>query len=234
MEERKLIYIVEDEEEIVDFVTEYLKEEDYEVEAFFRGDTALDAIKKNPPDLVVLDIMLPGINGLKLLKKLREDSYIPVILLTSRLEEVDKILGIEMGADDYITKPFSPRELVARIGSIFRRIGAVRSGLARKDILRFSNLSLDLAKREIMFQNKNIDLTSTEFDILKLMMKAPGKVFSREELLDHIWGNDFAGETRAIDVHIKNLRKKIGEVGGSPDIIRSIRSVGYKLENQIL
>ena len=226
----KRIYIIEDEEEIVDFVTEYLRAENYEVEAFYRGDTGLTAVMESPPDLLILDIMLPGINGLEILKTLRNKLYIPVILLTSRIDEVDRILGIEIGADDYITKPFSPRELVVRVKSIFRRIKAVKQEMTQSKRIAMGNLSLDLEHRKIISRNKEIDLTSTEFIVLKIMVKSPGRVYSREELLFIIWGDDFSGETRTIDVHIKNLRKKLAEAGGSANFIQSVRGVGYKYE----
>ena len=231
MDEKKRICIIEDEEEIVDFVSEYLKAEGYEVAAYNRGDTGLKAVIDSPPDLLILDIMLPGLNGMNILKKMRETLYLPVILLTSRVDEVDRVLGIEMGADDYITKPFSPRELVVRVKSIFRRIDVIKQEMSQTKFLMMGNLKLDLENRKISSGSKENDLTSTEFNILKQLVKNPGRIFSREELLDHIWGDEFSGETRTIDVHIKNLRKKLSEIGGSINFIHSVRGVGYKYED---
>lgn len=231
MDEKKRIYIIEDEEEIVDFVTEYLKAEGYEVEAYHRGDTGLKAVIDSPPDLLILDIMLPGLNGMNILKKMRESLYLPVILLTSRVDEVDRVLGIEMGADDYITKPFSPRELVVRVKSIFRRINVIKQEMNQTKYLMMGKIKLDMENRKISSGNRESDLTSTEFNILKQLVKNPGRIFSREELLDHIWGDEFSGETRTIDVHIKNLRKKLSEIGGIMNFIHSVRGVGYKYED---
>ncbi len=232
MTEKKRICIIEDEVEIVDFVSEYLKADGYEVEAYHRGDTGLKAVIDSPPDLLILDIMLPGVNGMNILKKMRESLYLPVILLTSRVDEVDRVLGIEMGADDYITKPFSPRELVVRVKSIFRRINVIKQEMSQTKYLMMGNIKLDLENRRISSGNRESDLTTTEFNILKQLVKNPGRIFSREELLDHIWGDEFSGETRTIDVHIKNLRKKLSEIGGIiNNYIHSVRGIGYKYED---
>lgn len=231
MDEKKKICIIEDEVEIVDFVTEYLRAEGYEVDAYYRGDTGLKAVLDSPPDLLILDIMLPGINGMNILKKMRENLHLPVILLTSRVDEVDRVLGIEMGADDYITKPFSPRELVVRVKSIFRRINVIKQEMSQNKYMMMGNIKLDLENRKISSRGKEYDLTATEFNILKQLVKNPGRIFSREELLDHIWGDEFSGETRTIDVHIKNLRKKLCDIGGPINFIHSVRGVGYKYED---
>lgn len=157
--------------------------------------------------------------------------YVPIILLTSRTDEIDRVVGLEMGADDYITKPFSPRELVARVKSLFRRIEAVKKGADKKGVIKSENLALDTSRRILKTGDTEIDLTSTEFAIIKLFMGRPGKVFTREELISFIWGDDFTGETRTVDVHVKNLRKKIGSAGGNPGWIRSVWGVGYTFED---
>jgi len=227
--------VVEDEKEISDIMVMYLEREGYQVTPFYRGDLALEAILQEPPDLAVLDIMLPGIDGLEILKKIRKESYLPVIFLTSRKDEVDKILGLELGADDYISKPFSPRELAARIKSLLRRVDAYRmSQIGKKhtgNLLKSRGFSLDLNGRRIVSKNSSIKLTSTEFSLLQLLMERPERIFPRNEILSHIWGDEFMGETRTVDVHIRNLRKKIKMAGGPMNSIQSVRGVGYTFEN---
>ena len=225
------ILIVEDEKEIADFVSKYLKKEGYEVIIKYRGDDAFAQILMDPPDLVVLDVMLPGMDGLEVLRRMRERIYLPTIMLTSKTGETDRVVGLELGADDYITKPFSPRELVARVKALFRRVEALRGTPDPADIIKSRNLILDLGKRELNLGNSTIKLTAIEFSLLKLLMKKPGRVYSRDELLDNIWGEEFVGESRTVDVHVKNLRKKIKKAGGSPDSIRAVWGVGYTFED---
>ncbi|MCD4785249.1 MAG: response regulator transcription factor [Candidatus Eremiobacteraeota bacterium] len=225
------ILIAEDERKIADFVFRYLKKEGYLVDIKYRGDDALAMILTDPPDLVILDIMLPGMDGLEVLRRMREKIYLPVILLTSKSDETDRVVGLEMGADDYVTKPFSPRELVARVKAIFRRMEALKGVSGSADIIKSHNIKLDLKTRALESGKRSTTLTSIEFSLLKLLMKHPGRVYSRDELLDLIWGEEFIGETRTVDVHIKNLRKKIKGLGGSPDIIRSVWGVGYTFED---
>lgn len=225
------ILIAEDEREIADFVFRYLKKEGYRVDIKYRGDDALAMILTDPPDLVILDIMLPGMDGLEVLRRMREKIYLPVILLTSKSDETDRVVGLEMGADDYVTKPFSPRELVARVKAIFRRMEALKGMSDSADIIKSHNIKLDLKTRALESGKRSANLTSIEFSLLKLLMKHPGRVYSRDELIDLIWGEEFIGETRTVDVHIKNLRKKIKGLGSSPDIIRSVWGVGYVYED---
>lgn len=227
----KYILIIEDEEEIADFVRRYLEREGYRVEIRRRGDDGLAAVLAEPPDLVVLDIMLPGMDGLEVLRRMRGEAYVPVILLTSKSDETDRVVGLEMGADDYVTKPFSPRELTARVKALFRRVEALRGNLPAGDTLKSRHLVLDINKRNMMISGNNIELTSTEYLILKAIMSRPGRVYSRDELLDMAWGEEFAGESRTVDVHVKNLRKKIKEAGAPPDVIKSVWGVGYKYED---
>jgi DNA-binding response OmpR family regulator len=229
--EKKKIFIAEDEPEIQDFVRKYLIRENFDVVTFNRGDTALETILKNPPDLIILDIMLPGKDGIEVLKKIRQNLYVPVILLTSKTDEADRIVGLELGADDYVTKPFSPRELVARVKSLFRRIEAIKTQPEREEIINSRNMTLNLKRRSLTINDIVIELTSIEFSILKLLMGKPGRIFTRDEMLSYIWGDDFTGETRTVDVHIKNLRKKIKQAQGTEDAIRAIWGVGYTFED---
>ncbi|MCD4784570.1 MAG: response regulator transcription factor [Candidatus Eremiobacteraeota bacterium] len=235
MFKNKRIYIVEDEKEISDILVMYLKREEYKVTPFYRGDTALEAILDTPPDMAILDIMLPGIDGIAILKEIRNAPYFPVIFLTSKIGEVDRILGLELGADDYIPKPFSPREVVARVRSLFRRTEISRPGKAKngenQNVIQTRRFTLDLNGRRLISNKKSIRLTATEFAILKLLMGRVGRIYSRTELLDLIWGDEMEGDTRTVDAHIRNLRKKIYEVGGFPNSIQSIRGVGYSFED---
>lgn len=230
-----LIYLVEDEREVADTVAKYLEQEGYMAKAFYRGDDALEAIRKHPPDLAILDIMLPGIDGLNLLKEIRKSLFFPVIFLTSRKDEIDRVLGLEIGADDYMPKPFSPRELVAKVRSLFRRIEYDRKGQAEtkeaQDRIQSRSLVLDLSKRKLFFGKDSIELTPTEFSLLELMMRHPSKIFLREDLIEHVWGHDFGGSTRTIDVHVGNLRQKIKKLSGAEGFIRGVRSVGYAFED---
>jgi DNA-binding response OmpR family regulator len=225
------ILIIEDEKEIADFVSRYLKKEGYNVEIRYRGDDGFASIITNPPDLAVIDIMLPGMDGLEVLRRVRERFYLPVILLTSRAEETDRVVGLEVGADDYVTKPFSPRELVARVKALLRRVEAIRENRDRPPEPQGGAISLDHEKRRLQVGKQALSLTAVEYSLAKILMSKKGRVYTREELLDIIWGQDFTGESRTVDVHIKNLRKKIKDAGGSPDIIRSVRGVGYTCED---
>lgn len=225
------ILIVEDEKEIADFVSRYLKKEGYEVIIDYRGDDAFARILMDPPDMVILDIMLPGMDGLEVLRRMRERIYLPTIMLTSKTEVTDRVVGLELGADDYITKPFSPREMVARVKALFRRMEAMKGVSETSETIKSRSLSLDLEKRELVMDRESIKLTAIEFSLMKLLMRKPGRVYSRDELLDLIWGDEFVGESRTVDVHVKNLRKKIKESGGPPDAIRAVWGVGYTFED---
>ena len=234
MKEEINIYVVEDEKDISDIIVLYLKKEGYRVKAFYNGEKALNEILEIPPHLVILDIMLPDMDGLSILRELRKKSFLPVIFLTSRKDEVDKIIGLEIGADDYISKPFSPREMVARVKSVLRRVKTYKSSQARKtsnNVIESGKFSLDLDGMRIVTKKNSIKLTSTEFELLRLLMKRPGRIFSRTDLLDLVWGEEFEGESRTVDVHIRNLRKKIKKACGSINSIQSIRGVGYAFEN---
>lgn len=234
------VYVVEDEKDISDIITLYLEKQGFLVTSFQNGEEALKMLIEDPPDMALLDIMLPGKDGLEILRELRKVSNLPVIFLTSRKDELDKILGLEMGADDYIPKPFSPREMVARVKSLLRRMESYR---AREDknngngngnsenMLKTRRLTLDLDGMRLISPTNSVKLTSTEFAMLRLFMSRQGRIYTRPELLELIWGEEFEGETRTVDVHVRNLRKKLQAAGGSIDSIQSIRGVGYSFED---
>ncbi len=191
------------------------------------GNSGLQAAQTFKPDLIVLDIMLPGIDGLELLSRLRRESDVYVIMLTAKNEETDKIIGLSMGADDYLTKPFSPRELVARIKAALRRLGT-GSDLPDNQVLSFQHLRIDLAARQVWIDEREVDLTATEFDLLKTLAAHQGMVLSREQLLEQVWGQDFFGEMRVVDVHLGHVRQKLGPHHG----IVTVRGVGFRFEHK--
>jgi len=223
----KLIIVVDDEKDILELVSLHLNKAGYKTKEFSDAKSFLKFIEKQIPELVILDIMLPDMDGYEICKYLKSQDkflFIPVIMLTAKGEEVDKILGLELGADDYITKPFSPRELVARVKAVLRRQKTKYETKTRKigDILL-----IDLDKYEVFVENKKIDLTTTEFRILEILSSKKGLVYTRDKLLDNLWGQEKAVLDRTIDVHIKNLREKLGKAGS---FIKNIRGIGYKLE----
>ena len=222
------ILAVDDEENITSIVRAYLEKEGFEVATAADGPTALEMSRKQHPDLVVLDIMLPGMDGIEVLRHLRQESDVYVLMLTAKTEEVDKIIGLSVGADDYLTKPFSPRELVARVKAILRR---GRGGHSLDQALSFEHLRIDLNRREVSLEGKQVSLTQLEFDLLHAMASYPGMVFSRDQLLEKIWGHDYYGEDRVVDVHIGLLRKKLGDDPTNPRFIKTLRGVGYKFED---
>jgi len=233
MDTRKKVYVVEDEHEINDIIVRYLKNENYDVTSFHRGDTALKAIMESPPDLIVLDIMLPGVDGMQMLVEIRKTMKMPVIFISAKKDEVDRVLGIELGGDDYLTKPFSLRELVARVKSAFRRIEFDVTGQQAYEnaLIRSNNLTLNLESRTLCSKSSSITLTGSEFAILKNLMSRQGRTFTRDELQFCLTEGDRAADTRATDIHIKNLRRKIFELGVPASLIQSIRGVGYKYED---
>ena len=221
------ILVVDDEQSILDLVMAYLRREGYEVHTAMDGPGGLKAARAFKPDLIVLDIMLPGMDGLEVLTQLRRESDVYVIMLTARSEETDKIVGLSVGADDYLTKPFSPRELVARVKAALRRL---RDGVgpAEGTILSFSHLRIDTGKRKVWVDGEPVDLTPTEFDLLKALAEHRGRVLSREQLLQQVWGYDFYGEERVVDVHIGHIRQKLGD----ERFVVTVRGVGYRFEDE--
>jgi len=221
------ILVVEDEPPILDLVTTYLRNEGYEVRIAQDGPSGLKAARAFKPDLLVLDIMLPGMDGLELLTLLRRESDAYVILLTAKAEEMDKLVGLSLGADDYLTKPFSPRELVARVKAALRRLRSEGSA-AQTDTLTFRHVRIDAGRRQVWVDDEPVKLTATEFDLLKTLAEHQGLVLSREQLLERVWGYDFYGEARVVDVHIGHIRQKLGD----DRFIVTVRGVGYRFEDE--
>jgi DNA-binding response OmpR family regulator len=221
------ILIVDDEANIRNLVGSYLRSEGYEVAEASDGHSAVEAVRKLDPDLVVLDIRMPGLDGIEALRQIRTFSDTYVIMLTARAEEADKLIGLSVGADDYLTKPFSPRELTARVKAVLRR----SRGSARQDgegVLRFPEVTVDLVRRSVTAGGADTRLTALEFDLLAALAAQPGRVFSRRQLLESVWGWDYFGDERVVDVHIRNLRKALGDDASSPRIIGTVRGVGYR------
>jgi two-component system, OmpR family, alkaline phosphatase synthesis response regulator PhoP len=220
----ELILVVDDEPSIIQLARMYLERENYRVEEASDGEAALEAVKRLNPALVVLDVMLPRLDGFEVCRRLRaSDNLVAIILLTARDEDMDKILGLELGADDYLTKPFNPRELVARVRAILRRSERVNHSDAPISI---NDLSVDPIRREVHIGDRVVDLRTQEFELLLILAGQPGRVFTREQLLQQAWGFDFYGQTRTVDVHIGNLRKKLS---GSSINIATVTGIGYKL-----
>jgi DNA-binding response OmpR family regulator len=218
------ILIVEDESSIASFVALYLKNAGYGVRTAGRGGDALDQIAHDPPALVILDLMLPDIDGIEVCRRIRKSSDIPILMLTARDEDVDKIIGLEVGADDYLTKPFNPRELVARVKSILRRAAPERRQ-AESAVIRHGDLTVDAGRREVRVGEEEIQLAPKEFDLLWELLDHRGLVLTRDQLLERVWGYTFAGDTRTVDVHVRQLRRKLGDA--SP--IVTVWGVGYKV-----
>lgn len=221
------ILIIDDEKNIVDLVVRYLEPEGYETRTAMDGLSGLKAAKVFKPDIIVLDIMLPGMDGIELLTQLRRESDVYVIMLTAKTEETDKIVGLSVGADDYITKPFSPRELVARIKAALRRLRAGGS-LPEERVLSFEHVRIDTGSRKVWVDDQPIELTSTEFDLLRTLAEYPGRALSRAQLLEKVWGYDYYGEIRVVDVHLGHIRQKLG----NDDYIATVRGVGYRFEDE--
>ena len=222
------ILIVDDEPSIVKLVTAYLKPEGYEVMTAPDGATGLKAARLFKPDLAIIDIMLPGMDGLEMLQQLRRESQIYVILLTARTEELDKLIGLSVGADDYVTKPFSPRELVARIKAALRRLQLNPTSASETGVLAFRHLRLDPPARRATVDDRPVELTAIEFDLLRVLAENRGRVLSREQLLEKVWGGEYFGELRVVDVHLGHVRQKLGR----PDLITTVRGVGYRFEDE--
>ncbi|MEW6404698.1 MAG: response regulator transcription factor [Chloroflexota bacterium] len=224
------ILVVDDEPSIMNLVTAYLKPEGYEVYTATDGPSGLKAARTFKPDLIVLDVMLPGMDGLEVLSRLRRESEVYVILLTARTEETDKIVGLSVGADDYVTKPFSPRELVARVKAAVRRLKSGTGSGAEGSVLSFRHVRIDSAARRVTVDDNPVDLTAIEFDLLLALAENRGRVLSREQLLEKVWGGTYYGEMRVVDVHLGHVRQKLG--GG--EFITTVRGVGYRFDDEAL
>jgi two-component system alkaline phosphatase synthesis response regulator PhoP len=222
------ILVIDDEPSIVNLVTAYLKPEGYEVFTAADGITGLKAAHAYKPDVIVLDLMLPGMDGIEVLTQLRRESNVYVILLTAKTEEVDKVIGLSVGADDYVTKPFSPRELVARIKAALRRLQSGTGTGSENVILAFRHVRIDTGGRQVTVDECPVELTAVEFDLLKTLAQNRGRVLTREQLLEAVWGGTYYGELRVVDVHLGHIRQKLG----SDELIATVRGVGYRFEDE--
>jgi DNA-binding response OmpR family regulator len=221
------VVVVDDERPLVDLVARYLRREGYEVHAAYDGAEALAVIGSVDPDVIVLDLMLPGIDGLEVARRVREDADPYIVMLTARSDEVDRIVGLRVGADDYVTKPFSPNELVARIQAMLRRPRQTSTQMT--DVRRFGQLTIDPAAREVHVAGEPIELTRLEFDLLDTLSAQPRVVFSKEQLLDRVWGSSAYRDGHVVAVHIANLRRKLGDTSEEPRYVRTVRGVGYRM-----
>ncbi len=223
------VLLVEDEEHLARLVQRYLERDRFEVRVMGDGTQAVEAAQEWQPDVIVLDLGLPGMDGVEVCRQVRTFSDCYVIMLTARAEEVDKLVGLSVGADDYVTKPFSPRELVARVGALLRRPREVAGGdSAAGRGLSFGTLRIDVAGREVFLGEELVDLTRTEFEVLVALAARPRMVFSRRRLIDDVWGRDWVGDEHLVDVHIAHLRRKLGD-SSDPAFIRTVRGVGYRM-----
>ena len=232
MSEKQRILLVDDDPNISHLVSQYLEKEGFDVTEAARGDEALEAFRRETPALVLLDVMLPGMDGLQVLKEIRKTSKVPVIMLTARDETFDKVLGLELGADDYVTKPFETKELVARVKAVLRRApaeSAPASGDA-DDTLRYPGLTVSLARYEVTYEGHELEMPPKELEVLFYLASHPNMVFTREQLLERVWGFDFFGDSRTVDVHIKRLREKLPGCEKYGWEIHTVWRVGYKFE----
>lgn len=225
------VLIVDDEPSIVELVKFNLENAGYQTIQAASGTEALQKTQTEKIDLVILDIMLPGMDGLEVCRRIRQESKVPILMLSARTAELDRVLGLELGADDYLTKPFSPRELLARVKAILRRVEEPVA-VVNNCQLKFKDLTLIPEQHRVLVKGQEADLTLTEYQLLELMLKAPGRVFSRDYLLEAVWGADYFGDTRTIDVHIRHLREKIEPNPANPEYILTVRGVGYKFKEK--
>jgi two-component system, OmpR family, alkaline phosphatase synthesis response regulator PhoP len=223
------ILVVDDDENLRRLIAAYLESEGYEVEEAADGPSAIGAVERAEPQLVVLDLMLPGVGGLEVARQIRSTRTTPILMLTARGSDDDMLQGFGAGADDYLVKPFSPKVLVARVKAVLRRAGA-ESDEGQTGLLTLPGISIDPKAREVRVEGRGIELTGTEFELLRVLAEHPGWVYAREELLESVWGYSYLGDSRLVDVHIANLRKKIGDDPADPHFIRTVRGVGYKFQ----
>ncbi len=225
------ILVVEDDRNLLDTLEYNLRREDYEVITAVDGEQALESARKENPDVIILDIMLPELSGLEVCRILRKEMTVPILMLTARNEEVDKIIGLEIGADDYMTKPFSMRELLARIRAMLRRteMTLLQQPAPEEKLLKINELEIDTDRHLVTFKGKELDMSPKEYDLLVFLATNKGIVFNREQLLEKVWGYDYAGDTRTVDVHIRWLRQKIEANPSKPEKLITVRGAGYKL-----
>ena len=230
MSEKQRILLVDDDPNISHLVRLYLEKEGFDVTEAARGDEALEAFRRETPALVLLDVMLPGMDGLQVLKEIRKTSKVPVIMLTARDETFDKVLGLELGADDYVTKPFETKELVARVKAVLRRAPEGAAAETGDDTLRFPSLTVSLSRYEVTYEGREVEMPPKELEVLYYLASHPNMVFTREQLLERVWGFDFFGDSRTVDVHIKRLREKLPNCEQYGWEIHTVWRVGYKFE----
>ncbi len=223
------VLVVEDDETVSEVVRRYLEREGYEVETATDGLDGLARALERPPDLLVLDLMLPGLDGIEVCRRLRERHRVPVIMLTAKGDVDHRVTGLEVGADDYVTKPFSPRELTARVGAVLRRVGAVATEDAQPSLVEVGRIRLDTASRECWAGGDPVQLTTKEFDLLAFLLRSPHRAWRREELLEHVWGWTY-GDTSTVTVHIRRLREKVEQDPASPQHLQTVWGVGYRFE----
>lgn len=227
MKMRQRVVVVEDEPDILEILRYNLEQEGYEVQSFKRGDEALDSIQRHPPDLLLLDLMLPGVDGLEMTRILKRDSEtakIPLIMLTAKNEEIDRIVGLELGADDYLAKPFSPREVVLRVKAVLRRGNGAPD---RQDVLEIADLKLDIPAHRFFVAGEEVEVTATEFRLMKVLMERAGRVQTREQLLSDVWNYADDVDSRTVDTHVRRLRKKLG---AEVSRIETVIGLGYRLK----
>lgn len=224
------ILIVEDEISFSDALAYLLKKESYEVEVAVNGAEAIERFQTFNPDLILLDLMIPEVSGTEVCRVIRSTSQVPIIMLTAKDSEIDKIVGLELGADDYVTKPYSSRELLARMKAVMRRNSGDSAGLEEGSLLTAGSVRMDLDKHQVTVNSVAVTFPLKEFELLEFLMRNSGRVLTRSQLIDRVWGNDYFGDTKTLDVHIKRLRAKIEEDPANPKIIHTIRGLGYKLE----
>ena len=231
MANKQKILIVDDDENIANLISLYLTKECYETRIEHDGQSALDAFKEYAPNLILLDIMLPGLDGYEVCREIRRESKVPIIMLSAKTEVFDKVLGLELGADDYIIKPFDSKELVARVKAVLRRYTEAPSPVEKKPDekrVEYKDLIINLSNYEVIYKGKPVEMTPREIELLYFLASSPNQVFTREQLLDHIWGYEYAGDTRTVDVHIKRIREKIADTDQWS--IGTVWSVGYRFE----
>jgi DNA-binding response OmpR family regulator len=224
----RTVLVVDDDKKIVDLVALYLRKEGYTVLCAYNGREALDVARREQPQLIVLDLLLPEMDGMQVCHALRAESRVPIIMLTARSTDEDKLFGLDLGADDYMTKPFNPRELVARVRAVLRR--AVSADGEPKPDVCYGDLTISFIKHEVSLSERPVNLTPTEFRVLEALAREPGRAFSRSELLDRAFGHDYEGIERTVDVHVMNLRRKIEPEPGKPRYIGTVPGVGYRFE----
>lgn len=223
------ILVVEDEETLAEAISFLLSKEGFEVEIAETGPAAIEAFDKNGADLILLDLMLPGLSGTEVCRQIRAKSAVPIIMLTAKDSEIDKVVGLEIGADDYVTKPYSSRELIARIRAVLRR-GELGDPTVVEGVLSAGPIRLDSDRHVISVNGDQVALPLKEFELLEFLMRNSGRVLTRMQLIDRVWGSDYVGDTKTLDVHIKRLRAKVEKDPANPEIIQTVRGMGYKLE----